>query len=276
MTREPFSQNPNVIASYQGSELAECHNRVRQSNRILVIGGGYVGVEIAAEIIEQVRTCHAQSSRIASHCLYFQYPRKEVTLIHSGSRLLARGTERASAYALNFFRRQQVTVCLEQPIDFDSLNEGNEPDMAPVSISSQAGVKFDADLAFICIGASPSSSFCEEEHTKKGRVRVNSSLQTTLASNIFCCGDVVDVSEEKLAQTAQRNAWLAIENIMKMEHTQSQNLSPYESSKLPLVISLGKYDGIFTWRRRLSRYSWHNRCRHAHLFTLEHQSTDSL
>ena len=47
---------PQVIAT-RASVLSGCAKQLELSESVLVIGGGTVGVELAAEIIEKVRIC---------------------------------------------------------------------------------------------------------------------------------------------------------------------------------------------------------------------------
>ena len=138
-------------------------------------------------------------------------------------------------------------------MDFATLNSGEEADLPPVRVTTQSGVVLTADLAYACAGIIPNTQFlsAEEkiEHTTDLNhwMLVNSSLQSTLGPHIFCCGDVMSFEEEKLAQSAKRSATITITNILQSAHNRLP-LAEYSSPPLPVVISLGKHDAIFTWR----------------------------
>jgi NADPH-dependent 2,4-dienoyl-CoA reductase/sulfur reductase-like enzyme len=108
----PFKES-RLIGSARGNTLRESYTSIRKAKRIsffgllinllftniipfdyiyiLVIGGGLVGVELAAEIV--------------SH-----FPGKEVVLVHSQSTLVSRFPKKAVRYVDQFLRARGVTV----------------------------------------------------------------------------------------------------------------------------------------------------------------------
>src|SRR5690606_6407278 len=64
---------------------------------------------------------------------------------------------------------------------------------------------------------------------------------------IFIAGDVAGVNEEKLAQNAEKQAKSIIKNIINLE--KNELLESYVGSVSPMVISLGKWNGIFIWKK---------------------------
>jgi NADH dehydrogenase FAD-containing subunit len=119
--------------------------------------------------------------------------------------------------------------------------------------------------------------------THRGFIKVNSHLQLSHHPNIFVCGDVIAVDEEKLAQTAEKHAAVVTRNIRLLEAAQREDsaiaptsgkekqddpkrsgkdieaigkknakrpldLAVYDPTDLPIIVSLGKYAGALTWR----------------------------
>jgi len=222
--------NPNIICTTKGSHLVDTRDKLQTSDSVIIVGGGYVGVELAAEIITE-------------------YPKKKVVLVHNGSRLLSRSSERASKYALNFFQKRGVEVYLNEKIDFESIKNQEKPfeSSHEVVFESNSGKTFEGNLAYVCIGISPNASYIVNDNFKdNGKIKVNEYFQTSIASNVFACGDVCSVNEEKLAQSALAGAWTTAGNILSSINNSPGNFSSYRPSTVPIVISLGKKDAIFT------------------------------
>ena len=84
---------------------------------------------------------------------------------------------------------------------------------------------------------------CRDE---RGFVKVNAFLQIEGYPNIFACGDVASIREEKLAQNAENSASVVIHNcIRSFIHNKPHKLKQYKPVLRPMIISLGKYDGYF-------------------------------
>mmetsp|Transcript_12375 Transcript_12375/g.15393 ORF Transcript_12375/g.15393 Transcript_12375/m.15393 type:complete len:405 (+) Transcript_12375:127-1341(+) len=228
-------KNPNVISSTRAKDLVRSLRDVQDKDQIVIVGGGYVGVELAAEIITE-------------------YPKKEIVLLHNGSRLLSRSPKAASEYSLKFLEKHGVKVQLNERVLFDTLNQINEENPSVVPIATESGLAMNAELVFMCIGPKPVSSFIPNSTqtlNEFGAVRVNANLQTYLSPSIFSCGDMTDIQEEKLAQTTQQAAWVVSRNILRLCHNVS-SLAEYKPSSAPIVISLGKYDAVFTWGSKIT------------------------
>ena len=78
-------------------------------------------------------------------------------------------------------------------------------------------------------------------------IKVNSNLQLENYPNIFAAGDVNNIPEEKTAQSAEKQAEIVIENIKNLEL--KKELIQYIPKEKPMVISLGKYNGIFEYKK---------------------------
>lgn len=223
-TYQPPFKESRLIGSARGNTLRESYTSIRKAKKILVIGGGLVGVEMAAEIV--------------SH-----FPGKEVTIVHSQSTLVNRFPKKAVRYVESFLKSRGVTILCGERVT------GHKNQV----FTTDQGKDIAADLAFLCTGIQPNSGFLKDNYsdciTPLGYVRTSEYLQMQgdiIHPNIFVAGDVADVREEKLAQTAEKMAGVVVNNIFAMErgHKPEKYSSPLHR---PVLISMGKLHGVFVF-----------------------------
>ena len=211
----------NLIMADRGKHLEEIHKEVEKAKTMLVIGGGPAGVELAAEIVSHYD--------------------KKVTLVHSGERILDRAMEESSSYASSFLEKRGVeTILSERIIGKKGRNYFTEK-----------GRKIESDIAFLCIGAKANSSFMEKQFyshlNKKGQIKVTPFLNLEGFDHIFAAGDVNSTCVEKTAQNAERQAKIVLQNINALE--KGMEMREYSMIRTPMLISLGKWDGILEGNR---------------------------
>jgi NADH dehydrogenase FAD-containing subunit len=213
----PIKESCVVIAT-RAEHLREHHNQLNRANSILIIGGGLVGVELAAEIIEH-------------------YPEKKVTIIHAGEKLIERTSEKSIRYATSFLKKRGVEVRYNERLT-GADDSGLRTDL---------GNTINADMTFMCTGIVPNYKFMQPHLSEKLNdrkfIKVSESLQVLDLPNVFAIGDVNDRPVEKTAQNSERQAKLAVSNIKALEA--GKPLESYTSKPTPMVISLGKWHGIF-------------------------------
>ena len=215
---KPIKQQ-NIISSTRASTLKDSHEKLKKSKEILIVGGGIVGVELAGEIATK-------------------YKDKKITLIHRNIRLIPKENLKSSIYAEDFLRKNNVQIILNQ-----KLVETNKD-----FCITDKGKKICPDLIFMSIGIKPNSKFMKKNFkdklNKNDYIKVNKFLQLEGTNNIFVAGDVTNIKEEKLAQTAEAHANIIIKNLKN-----PNNLKTYKSKHRILVISLGKYNGILNYKK---------------------------
>jgi len=224
---QPFKES-SVIAAARANTLRESYWTIKKVHKILIIGGGIVGVELAAEI--------------STH-----FPHKEITIVHGQSTLINRFPKGAIKYCENYLRKRGVRIL---------VNERIIGHRGQVFITDQAK-EISCEVAFLCTGIQPNSSLLRTEelgHTiaQNGFIKANDFLQLqgrVVYPNIFVAGDVIDRNEEKLAQGAESQARIVANNIKAMES--GVNLARYSIPiwHRPVLISLGKFHGVFVWGR---------------------------
>ena len=207
-----------VVMADRMRDLTECHSKLESSSKILIVGGGLVGVELAGEICNK-------------------YKNKKIIMVEFEKRLMIRNNLKSAEYALSFLVGKGAKVIFNEKV-----------------VSSKGDLyltdkkrKIKADMMFLCTGIKPNSEFMRRKYLdKKDFIKVNNYLQVVGHKNIFAVGDVNNVLQENTAQNAERQAKFAVRNILALDN--KEKLVKYESKKTALVISLGKHDGIFEYK----------------------------
>eukprot|EP01114_Cavostelium_apophysatum_P014252 TRINITY_DN3648_c0_g3_i1.p1 TRINITY_DN3648_c0_g3~~TRINITY_DN3648_c0_g3_i1.p1 ORF type:complete len:460 (+),score=80.46 TRINITY_DN3648_c0_g3_i1:173-1552(+) len=222
-THIDLMRNSQVI-SVRTQHLEDYHLLVDTAQSVLIIGGGTVGVELAGEIIDRFKG-------------------KKVTIVQSSKCLMPRSPERAIRYSQEFFERNDATIIFGDRVE---SQDGR-------LFRTKNGAVIEADIAFVCTGNIPNTDFMRNKFfgsslNPQGFVKVNQYLQLEGYNNIFVAGDLTDIpeEEEKLCQTAAAEVKVVVNNLRLAE----AGLPPirYVPGKCPILISLGKYDGILTYR----------------------------
>lgn len=216
----PIKEQHVVLAS-RSSHLLNAYHQLSAAESVLIIGGGIVGVELAAEILTH-------------------YGNKELTLVHQGATLIERNHPLSGRIATRFLQKRGARII---------FNERVEDAHAHTFVTSQ-GRHLEADIAFLCTGIIPNYAFLKRylgsALTLQNTIRVNPTLQVAGFPHIFAAGDINDIQIEKTAQNAEHQARVVVSNIRALERNEA--LKVYGTRKTPMVISLGKYHGIFEYR----------------------------
>ena len=204
----------NLVSASNTSLINEDHKKLKEAKNVLVVGGGIVGVELAAEIAEKF--CNDMSSG-----------KKKITLGHSQKRLMPRESEKAINYAEKFLEQCGVNIIFEKRFsekDVDSY-----------------------DMVFLATGIKPNTKYLPKKYLdEKGFIKVKKTFHVEVTKNIFAAGDAANIVEEKLAQAAEAHAHTVAHNILAQE--QKAQLTDYNSTQKLKIISLGKYKGIITYK----------------------------
>jgi len=213
----------NVILSSRAENLRRSHFLLEKNDDILIIGGGLVGVELAAEI--------------CSH-----YKDKRIKIVLATDRIIERNHEKSISYAENFLKKNRVEIMKNERIIDSECGQG--------IYHSESGKKIKTDMAFLCTGAIPNFEFMlknfKNKINEKNQIKVDEFLRLEGEKNIFVAGDINSISIEKTAQNAEHQANIVIDNIIAIER--KLNMKKYILGHTPMIISLGKWDGIFEYK----------------------------
>eukprot|EP00934_Nitzschia_sp_Nitz4_P005197 Nitzschia sp. Nitz4//scaffold219_size35776//20370//21812//NITZ4_007824-RA/size35776-processed-gene-0.11-mRNA-1//-1//CDS//3329542320//5187//frame0 len=231
--------------SHRLQQWRDAHERLVAANQVLILGGGAVGVELAAEIVD----FFPKGSK--------QY--KQVTLIEYNSGLCANLPPRAGALAKEWLVERGVEVRLNQPIK-SWYDKG---------CTMQDGTELKADIVFECLGSKPNSLSLGSNTTgspflfnRRGQVVVDNYLRAqasvggspALDGTIFCTGDVADSpsANENQGLQAELQGIMAARNVAKLAAGGAEaSLVRYPhdialNDDIPLLfcLSLGRYYGV--------------------------------
>ena len=201
------------------------HDELIRADRVLLIGAGPVGIELAGEITAR-------------------WPDKHVTLLDFSDDVLG---DRFRADLRAELRQQLVDRGVELVLG-DGLR-GLPPTVASelgtFTVTTSSGRKITADIWFQCFGVSAVSDYLSDDlataRRSDGFVTVGPALQVAGHDNVFAIGDV-STADAKMAGMAGMQAQLVAENIIKMVNG-NNTLRPYEPFGPAIVVPIGPDGG---------------------------------
>ncbi len=208
----------NVFTVSSGEEVKNLSKKIKEENEVLIVGGGLIGTEAAAELASKTQ--------------------KKITLVHSHDRLIERNSKTASYLAEKYLKNKGVELILGERVEERSgkifrTTEGKEIE-ADVCIWS-TGLGYNRELF---------QDFGEESFASNGALKVNEHLQVEGYTNIFAGGDITAIKEEKTGHNADTHSRVISDNLLRTKN--EEPLRNYPPLRIPLVISLGDVNGLIT------------------------------
>src|ERR1700726_2012583 len=152
------------------------------ARRILIVGGGPVGVEMAGEIVET-------------------WPGRSVTIVESGAHILGGTAKSASTHAAKFLEQRGVTLLARERIE--SPSPGSGVSVEPGEARTTSGRLVGYDVILWCIGGRPNTEYLRAHFSDRldadGRVRVTPQLLMEGEHRLFALGDITNLKENKMA-----------------------------------------------------------------------------
>jgi NADH dehydrogenase FAD-containing subunit len=214
----PVAKSDNAMdLSSRNNELMGYHQQLKSAKKILIIGGGVVGVELAGEIA-------------------FSMPNAEVLLAHSRDALLDGYKEKAQRKSLQQLEDLGVTV------SFNTRFKKSDDQY----IDTNSGTISDADLVFEATGVIPNNEFLTSQlpHilNARGFVKVNEKLEVSGYTHLYALGDIADVGEAKLGYLAQQQGNYVAQTIIKKRNGKTNK--GYKRNPLMALIPVGQKYGV--------------------------------
>ncbi|CAN8101561.1 unnamed protein product [Discula destructiva] len=200
----PSDEKPNAV------EYLRKHNQgIKNSQSVILIGGGAVGVQMACDLKEL-------------------YPEKEVTLVHSRDHIMPLYHEKLSDMIKERFNELGINFVGGSRVNIpkDGYPIGGTGEL--ITISLQDGRNLTADFVVVATGQTPNTHLLEGLqpsspegsllNPKNGFIRVKPTMQFAdpAYSHLFAVGDVADSGAHKAARPAMAQAAAAAKNIVAM------------------------------------------------------------
>jgi NADH dehydrogenase FAD-containing subunit len=201
------------------------YDELTHANRVLLVGAGPVGIELAGEIVAK-------------------WPAKHVTLLDFADDVLG---DRFRPDLRAELRKQLLDLGVELVLGegLRELPPTVAGELATFTVTTNSGREIAADIWFQCFGVSPVSDYLGDElavaRRADGFVTVGPALQVAGHENVFAIGDV-STADAKLAGLAGRQATLVAENIMKMVNGDN-DLAIHEPFGPAIVVPIGPDGG---------------------------------
>ncbi|CAG8499022.1 9468_t:CDS:2 [Paraglomus occultum] len=200
---------------------------VKKANRVLIIGGGAVGIELAGEI----KTT---------------YNDKDVTVVHSRELLLDDNLpKKFRSRATARLRALGVKIILNERVQFSASDIDNGD--KTITLVTDKGTTIESDVQLVATGIHVNSGLVGTLNSQlieadTGLVRVRPTLQLEGYDRIFALGDITNVKETKMAFRAGLQADVVAKNLVSL--ISEKKLIEYKTGPPAMFLSLGKTGGV--------------------------------
>ncbi|KAL8381589.1 hypothetical protein RB595_005733 [Gaeumannomyces hyphopodioides] len=221
--------------------IREVQRRVAAAGRVVVVGGGAAGVELAADAKARHRD-------------------KDVVLVHSRPAVMHRFGPELQAAALEGLRGLGVEVVLGERASVDA-------DGRLVTLL-RSGRKIECDLFISCAGQRPASDvlagLSPGSISESGHVRVLPTLQVADDSlpNVFACGDVADTgTANPNGRAAVKQAEVVADNILAMAVGGGRPCAEYKAhwADGAIKLTMGLEKSIVQFGDEKTEFFWHSK-----------------
>jgi NADH dehydrogenase FAD-containing subunit len=174
--------------------------QIANAKRVVIVGGGPIGVEMAGEI--------------SSH-----FPETQITLIESGSRILRGTSESASLHATRLLKKRGIQILTDDKL-LNVSPKDSENSLEPKELVTAKGVQLSFDLLLWCTGAKPNTDYMQPYFSNAldlhQRICVTTSLRVVGEQMLFAVGDINNVNENKMAWHVAGQVECAEKNIRRV------------------------------------------------------------
>jgi apoptosis-inducing factor 2 len=222
----PFPAKSDIdSAAAAHDKVRAAHAALATAERVLLIGAGPVGIELAGEIKAV-------------------WPDKHVTLLDAADDILgARFRPDLKAELRRQLSDLGVEVMLASPLRAGPPTAPGE--LHAFTVVTESGAEVTADIWFRCYGVSPVSDYLAGDlagaRRADGFIEVTPYLQVTGQDRVFAVGDV-STADHKMASIAGRQAQLVAANIRALI-AGNADLTPYEPSQPVIIVPIGPDGG---------------------------------
>ncbi len=225
-SRYPFPAKTDLVDTHHAQDqVRTAHRALARADRVLLVGAGPVGIELAGEI---------------RHV----WPAKSIVLLDVADEILG-GPYKPELKAE--LRRQliaaRVELILGSPLRQAPPTQPAE--LRTFTVTTEAGTDVIADIWFRCYGVVPNSDYLGAAllpaRRADGFIEVGPTLQVAGQPTVFAIGDI-STADSKMAAFAGRQATIAAHNINALAEGRS-DLAHYASWGVGIAVPIGPDGG---------------------------------
>ncbi|WP_026820937.1 FAD-dependent oxidoreductase [Arthrobacter castelli] len=224
----PFPAKVNIEHNRDAvATMRTTHASLAESKRILLLGAGPVGLELAGEIKAA-------------------WPEKEITIVDRGQDIITGGLPDEFRAEL---RGQLAALDIELVL---GTSLATQPPTGPgelgaFTVPTHSGRDVDADIWFRCYGVIPNSAYLSgslaRARRESGHIEVTDDLRVAGHSRVFAIGDLTALPESKMAKAAGAHAEHVADNIRRLLDDPSSSLAGYAPAPASISLPLGPAGG---------------------------------
>jgi pyruvate/2-oxoglutarate dehydrogenase complex dihydrolipoamide dehydrogenase (E3) component len=221
----PRRMDSSVLAGL--SDLRETHDQLNLADRVLILGAGPVGLELAGEVREV-------------------WPSKQVIVVEKNEEIL-RGFLPEVGEEL---KRQLVDLGIDLRLGtgLTSLPPVPEGQCGAFVVATEGGDKIGADMWFRSFGSRVNTGYLADgrlvDPTPSGLVPVTDRLNVVGHENMYALGDIVDLPDPKMATWAQTQAGVVVENLRAQLEGRRPDAVYKSATEWRIVLPLGTGGGV--------------------------------
>lgn len=218
------------------NRLGRAEHVERPQVRIVIIGGGATGVELAAELRNTTQA-------LGAYGLHDLHARRDIriTIVESGPRILAPLPDRVADETMQMLQKLDITVMSGKRVSRVERH----------AVFTEGGKTLSADLVVWAGGIQMPDIISQLglPLSKKGQIIVSQTLQTESDPDIFAIGDCAACpwpqkgsTVPPRAQAAHQQAQLLYRSLLR--RLDGKPLLPFHYRDRGSLISLGRYDAV--------------------------------
>ncbi|GAA1572461.1 MULTISPECIES: NAD(P)/FAD-dependent oxidoreductase [Kribbella] len=220
-------RHPATDATQAVADLRITNDQLATAERVLILGAGPVGLELAGEIREA-------------------WPDKHITVLGRSPELLpgflpeVRDELHRQLEDLKIELRVGTTLTAVPSVEAGTATT--------FSVDTDTGASITADIWFRCFGARVNTGYLDEgalvELTERRTVSVDEHLNVIGHRNVYALGDIAELPDAKMATHAQTQALVVVENL-RAQLRGEQPGSVYQPADVPrILLPLGTRAGV--------------------------------
>jgi len=225
-SRYPFPAKTDLVDAHRAQEqVRRTHRALAQADRVLLVGAGPTGIELAGEI---------------RHV----WPQKSIVLLDVADQVLGGPYKpELKAELRHQLVESRVELVMGSPLRQEPPTDPGV--LETFTVTTEAGTEISADIWFRCYGVVPTSDYLGKTllpaRRPDGFIEVAPTLQVAGQTTVFAVGDI-STADSKMAAFASRQAAVVADNINILAQGGS-DLASYQTWGVGIAVPIGPTGG---------------------------------